>query len=179
MRFSAIPKTLRASLVLGFAFVLAILGGCPAPVNPGAPVESGTTTTPPGPQVDPLPIQPTGFPPELQDISGRRVHFALDRYDIAEQYRPIIAANARYLTQNRQIKVLIQGNTDERGSREYNLSLGQKRAEAVRQALMLLGVDETQIEAVSLGEEKPLAEGHDEEAWAVNRRADILYPGEF
>ncbi|MDR1849492.1 MAG: OmpA family protein, partial [Zoogloeaceae bacterium] len=87
--------------------------------------------------------------------------------------------HGNFLNANRQLKVLIQGNTDERGSHEYNLALGQKRAEAVRQMLLLLGVQEGQVEAVSLGEEKPRAEGHDEAAWAENRRSDILYSGEF
>lgn len=112
-------------------------------------------------------------------LAQRSIYFALDRYDVAEDYRGLIAAHARFLVENRQFKILIQGNTDERGSHEYNLSLGQKRAEAVKQTLSLLGVREDQIEAVSLGEEKPRDEGHDESAWAQNRRADILYSGEF
>ncbi|MDR2625687.1 MAG: peptidoglycan-associated lipoprotein Pal [Zoogloeaceae bacterium] len=112
-------------------------------------------------------------------LARRSVYFALDRYNIEENYRDLVAAHARFLVENRNFKVLIQGNTDERGSREYNLSLGQKRAEAVRQMLLLLGVQEAQVEAVSLGEEKPRAEGHNETAWAENRRADILYSGEF
>jgi peptidoglycan-associated lipoprotein len=75
--------------------------------------------------------------------------------------------------------MLVQGNTDERGSREYNLALGQKRSEAVKRMLLLLGAREDQVEAVSLGEEKPKSEGHNEEAWAQNRRGDILYQGEY
>jgi peptidoglycan-associated lipoprotein len=75
--------------------------------------------------------------------------------------------------------MLIQGNTDERGSREYNLALGQKRADAVKKALLLLGARDEQIESVSLGEEKPKNASHDEAAWAENRRGDLLYSGEF
>jgi peptidoglycan-associated lipoprotein len=75
--------------------------------------------------------------------------------------------------------MLVQGNTDERGSREYNIALGQKRSEALKRMLILLGAKEEQIESVSLGEEKPRAEGHDEAAWAQNRRSDILYQGEY
>jgi peptidoglycan-associated lipoprotein len=75
--------------------------------------------------------------------------------------------------------MLIQGNTDERGSREYNVSLGQKRSEGVKRMLILLGAREDQVESVSLGEEKPRAEGHDEAAWAQNRRSDILHQGEY
>ena len=75
--------------------------------------------------------------------------------------------------------MLIQGNTDERGSREYNIALGQKRSEGVKKMLLLLGAKEEQVESVSLGEEKPRAEGHDEQAWSQNRRSDILYQGEY
>jgi peptidoglycan-associated lipoprotein len=79
------------------------------------------------------------------------------------------------LVANKARKILVQGNTDERGGREYNIALGQKRAEAVRKALALLGVAEAQVEAVSLGEEKPKATGSDEASWAENRRSDIVY----
>jgi peptidoglycan-associated lipoprotein len=75
--------------------------------------------------------------------------------------------------------MLIQGNTDERGSREYNVALGQRRSDGVKKMLLLLGAKEAQIESVSLGEEKPRAEGHDEAAWSQNRRSDILYSGEY
>jgi peptidoglycan-associated lipoprotein len=108
-------------------------------------------------------------------LGQRSIYFALDRYDVAEEYRELIAAHAKFLVDNRNFRTLVQGNTDERGSHEYNLSLGQKRAEAVKQILLLLGAREDQVEAVSLGEEKPRAEGHDETAWSQNRRADILY----
>ncbi len=87
----------------------------------------------------------------------------------------MVEAHAKYLAANKARKVLIQGNTDERGGSEYNLALGQKRAEAVRKSLSLLGVPEAQLEAVSLGKEKPKALGSDEAAWAENRRADIVY----
>ena len=88
-------------------------------------------------------------------------------------------AHARYLRDNGDAKVLLQGNTDERGSREYNLALGQKRANSVKNAMLLSGARDHQIEAVSLGEEKPRATEHGESAWAENRRADILYQGEY
>ncbi len=94
-------------------------------------------------------------------------------------YFPVIEAHSKFLKKNTTGKVLIQGNADERGSSEYNLALGQKRAEAVKTTLKLLGVKEDQIEAVSLGKEKPRNPGHDEAAWAENRRADILYKGEY
>ncbi len=91
----------------------------------------------------------------------------------------MIEAHAKYLRENGGAKMLIQGNTDERGSREYNIALGQRRSEAVKRMLLLLGGREDQIEAVSLGEEKPRAPGHDEASWTQNRRGDMLYQGEY
>ena len=92
--------------------------------------------------------------------------------------RPLVTAHARYLQQNPGAKIRIEGNTDERGSREYNIALGQRRSEAVKQMMQLLGARAGQIESVSFGEEKPRASGHDEASWAENRRADIVYQGE-
>jgi peptidoglycan-associated lipoprotein len=164
--------------------VLFILGGCTStndkPETLGAPIiEGGNTGNIPIVNTD----RPTGadLPTSLTsgELAKRSVFFALDRYDVAEEYRNLLTAHARFLVANPGFKILIQGNTDERGSHEYNLSLGQKRAEAVGQTLILLGVPGDRIESVSLGEEKPLVEGHDETAWSQNRRADILYSGEF
>ena len=108
-------------------------------------------------------------------LSRRSIYFDLDKYEVKDEYRDLVAAHAKYLVANRGFKMLIQGNTDERGSREYNLSLGQKRSEAVKRSLVLLGATEDQVESVSLGEEKPKNPGHDEAAWSENRRADMLY----
>ena len=94
------------------------------------------------------------------------------------QYMPAVEAHARWLAAHPNVNIIIQGNTDERGGREYNLALGQKRSEAVKQRLQLLGIPAERIEAVSFGREKPVAYGHSEEAWAQNRRADIVYPTE-
>jgi peptidoglycan-associated lipoprotein len=112
-------------------------------------------------------------------LSKRSVYFDYDNYEVKAEYKDLVAAHAKFLTENRQFKMLIQGNTDERGSREYNLALGQKRADAVKKMLSLLGAREDQLEAVSLGEEKPKNEGQNEAAWAENRRGDMLYSGEF
>jgi len=162
-------------------FSLAFLQGCSTTgttEEPAAPVESREPA--PAPAAEPV---QTGLPAILTDpaniLSRRSIYFALDRYDVTEEFRDLVYAHGRFLAGNRQFRILIQGNTDERGSHEYNLALGQKRAEAVRQMMLLLGVQESQIEAVSLGEEKPRADGHNEEAWAENRRSDILYVGEF
>lgn len=117
--------------------------------------------------------------PELTDsksiLSKRSVLFDYDSYVIKSEFGPLVEAHAKFLVAHPKMKMLIQGNTDERGSREYNLSLGQKRADAVKRALVLLGVQDNQVESVSLGEEKPKNPGQDEAAYAENRRADILY----
>jgi peptidoglycan-associated lipoprotein len=112
-------------------------------------------------------------------LSKRSVYYDFDKYDIKDQYKPMVEAHAKYLRENGATRMLIQGNTDERGSREYNVALGQRRSESVKRMLLLLGGREDQIEAVSLGEEKPRAAGSGEEAWAQNRRSDMLYPGEY
>jgi peptidoglycan-associated lipoprotein len=112
-------------------------------------------------------------------LSRRSIFYDLDNYDVKDQYKDLVEAHARHLRDNPRSKMLIQGNTDERGSREYNVSLGQRRSDGVKKMLLLLGAKEDQIESVSLGEEKPKAEGHDEQAWSQNRRSDILYQGEY
>ncbi|WP_322107187.1 peptidoglycan-associated lipoprotein Pal [Paraburkholderia sp. J41] len=108
-------------------------------------------------------------------LAKRSVYFDFDSYSVKDDYQNVIQAHAQYLKTHPERHVLIQGNTDERGTSEYNLALGQKRAEAVRRALSLMGVPDSQMEAVSLGKEKPVATGHDEASWAQNRRADLVY----
>ena len=111
-------------------------------------------------------------------LSKRSVYFDFDSYSVKDEYRSLVQAHAQYLRDNGNARVLLQGNADERGSREYNLALGQRRADAVRNAMTLSGARESQIESVSLGEEKPRGLGHDEASWAENRRTDIRYQGE-
>lgn len=111
-------------------------------------------------------------------LSKRSVYYDYDSFVVKNEYRPLVQAHAQYLRDNAGARVLLQGNADERGSREYNLALGQKRADSVRNAMTLSGAKDSQIEAVSLGEEKPRATGHDEASWAENRRTDIRYQGE-
>jgi peptidoglycan-associated lipoprotein len=182
---------------------LAVLAGCAsqdAKEQAGAAVEerkpvSGEVTppvkpvTPPkvtpvdGKSVDGKPFDgmPVGANP-LTDpnniLSKRSIYYDYDSAVIKDEFKPLITAHARYLTQNRSARIVIQGNTDERGSREYNLALGQRRADSVRQMLALLGVQESQIETVSFGEEKPRAAGKDEASFSENRRSDIVYAGE-
>lgn len=105
----------------------------------------------------------------------RIVYFDFDSFVVKEEYRGVIEVNARHLMSERQRAATIEGHTDERGGREYNLALGQKRAEAVKRQLTLLGVQETQLEAVSYGKERPAVTGSNEEAWARNRRAEVVY----
>jgi len=187
------------------AVLVAALSGCsslPTTDQPAAPIENrgaggssgagGTggpnTGTAPGSGIGgPNTIDLTQQKPagdnlaELkQGLLGQRsVFFDFDSDAIKEQFRPMLQAHAGYLGRNRTAKMLIQGNTDERGSREYNLALGQRRAEAVKKTLVLMGAGDAQIEAVSLGEEKPRRAGSTEADYAENRRGDILYGGEF
>ena len=105
----------------------------------------------------------------------KSVYFGLDEYTVETKYQKMLSAHAGYLKANPKQKIIIQGNTDDRGTAEYNLALGQRRSDAVRKSLNLLGVSNDQMEAVSFGKEKPKADGNNEAAWAENRRADIVY----
>lgn len=116
---------------------------------------------------------------ELDDpsspLSQRSIYFDYDSSEIRSEYRPIIEAHAEYLANHTDTVVTLEGNTDERGSREYNLALGESRAESVKRQMVLLGASAGQIRVVSYGEERPVADGHDEEAWRLNRRVDLVY----
>lgn len=125
-------------------------------------------------------VAPVTIDPNAQALQGpqslaRIVYFDFDSYTIKPEFQSLIDSHARFLKANPGRSISIEGHTDERGGREYNLALGQKRSEAVRRALTLLGVADGQVEAVSFGEEKPAAPGSDEDAWAQNRRAEIVY----
>lgn len=111
-------------------------------------------------------------------LSKRSIYFDFDSSVVQDSYRPVLQAHSGYLASHHNIKVTLQGNTDDRGSREYNLALGQRRADSVRKVLNVMGVPESQMEAVSFGAEKPKASGENEAAWKENRRVDIVYPGE-
>lgn len=169
------------------ALLAALLAACSTTPLPedgaGAPVESRSGSSSGVTPVTAGGLDASGLPRELTDpaskLSQRSIYFDLDKYEVKDEYKDLVAAHAKYLTANKGFKVLVQGNTDERGSREYNLALGQKRADVVKQALMLLGAKESQIESVSLGEEKPRCEDRTENCYAENRRGDMLYTGEF
>jgi peptidoglycan-associated lipoprotein len=111
-------------------------------------------------------------------LAQRSVYFDYDKDNIKPEFTALVQAHANFLAQNRNRKVKLEGNADERGSREYNIALGQRRANAVKQALTVLGVAGDRIETISFGEDKPKALGHDEASWSQNRRVDIKYDGE-
>jgi peptidoglycan-associated lipoprotein len=113
--------------------------------------------------------------PSGAQLQNRTIYFDFDSSEVKSDYNGLITAHAHYLAANPSIRVRLEGNTDERGSREYNIGLGERRAQSVRRALTLQGVAESQITTVSYGEERPAVTGHTEEAWARNRRVDIVY----
>ena len=178
-------KFLRGALVTAaFVFTLA---GCQS-VNlddqPAAPIVDATASTGAKTGTDPRAVAPVDAQAgrsldPLNDpnnaLSKRSVFFDFDSFVVKSEYQPVVQTHGSFLGTNKQRRVTVEGHTDERGGREYNLALGQKRAEAVKQRLMLLGVADTQVESVSLGKEKPRATGSNEEAWAQNRRADLNY----
>lgn len=139
----------------------------------GAGTQGGT-----GSGVDPngvSGVQVPGIDSQQPANLARVVFFDYDSFEIRSEFTPALEANAAFLKANPSRRIALEGHTDERGGREYNLALGQKRAEAVRRALQLLGVSDSQMEAVSFGEEKPAAFGLDEESYAQNRRVEITY----
>ena len=168
--------------------VAVLLAGCASDKEQkGAAVEEHKPTVEPvaKPAVEPVtkpvvekPIVANPLKDPGNILSKRSIFFDYDSNIVKDEFKPLVTAHARYLAQNADAKMTIQGNTDERGSREYNIALGQRRADSVKQMMLLLGAKEAQIETVSFGEEKPRAEGHDESAWSQNRRDDIVYTGE-
>ena len=149
-------------------------GGAGAQPAAKPPAATGPSTTP----LDPKSVSGDPLKDPSNILYKRSVYFELDSNIVKEEFKPLVAAHARYLQQNRGQKMTIQGNADERGSREYNLALGQRRADAVKQMMQLLGAQSEQIESVSFGEEKPKSAGHDEAGWSENRRADLAYPND-
>ncbi|HUP30102.1 MAG TPA: peptidoglycan-associated lipoprotein Pal [Usitatibacter sp.] len=176
----------QAALYLVLA---ALAAGCASnETRKDAPVADRSTATTPGGTTGSTtgstrPTQPesvAGNP--LRDpnniLSKRSVFFDYDSNAVKDEFRGMVQAHSRYMSDKRDSRVRIEGNCDERGSREYNLALGQRRAESVKKVMTVLGVSDGRIETTSYGEEKPVATGHDEQSWAQNRRADIKYSGE-
>lgn len=165
------------TIILSSAFLLSACSS--VKLDEKAPVEdhASTKTAPADTRaVQTVTASPTDPLNDLKGILAKRsVYFDFDSYVVKDEFKPVVDAHGKYLTNNKGRKIVIQGNADERGGREYNLALGQKRAEAVRKSLSALGVSETQMEAISFGKEKPKALGSDEASWAENRRSDIVY----
>ncbi len=120
-------------------------------------------------------VQVPGVDAQQPADMARVIYFDYDSFEVRQEFAGALESNAAFLKANPSRRIALEGHTDERGGREYNLALGQKRAEAVRRAMQLLGVGESQMEAVSFGEEKPVAHGFDESAFAQNRRVEITY----
>lgn len=175
---STTPLRSRAAANASLAVAVALLAACgsevklndkPAPVAEGAsqpstPTSSTTVTT-----VQTPPETPSKGVVDLP----KTIYFDFDSYVVKSDAQPTVEGYAKRLTADPKLHIRLEGNTDERGSSEYNLALGQKRADAVGKALTLLGVSSSQYEAVSFGKERPAVEGHDEDAWAKNRRVDF------
>jgi peptidoglycan-associated lipoprotein len=167
-------KNLKRLASLTFFAVLSVLVGCayqqPKP-KPEPVVEQPLPAPAPAPAEAPAPA-----PDPL--LAKRSVYYDFDSSVLKDEYKAIVEAHAKNLADNPSLNVTVQGNCDERGSREYNLALGQRRADSVKKMILLLGAKDSQVETVSFGKEKPRASGHNEEAWAENRRSDIVYQGE-
>ena len=155
----------------------------PAPAKTAAPAQAPAAPAPVAATPTPAPastVATVTLPAYLDSTSpisrDRSVYFDFDDFAIKPDYTALIERHGKYLSTNPKLAIKIEGNADERGSAEYNLALGQKRADAVLRALKIYGVKDSQLEAISWGKEKPKAAGHDESAWAQNRRADLQYP---
>lgn len=168
-------STVPAVLALA---VLGTLGGC-ASSKPAAPVQSAATA--PSANANSAQSSVAAVQAPAEENLGpapnvpRSVYFAFDKYNVEAKYRPVVEDNAQYLMAHPAAHVQLQGNTDARGSREYNLALGQKRADAVMKGMELLGANPSQMEAISFGKEKPKALGTTAADYAENRRVDIVY----
>jgi peptidoglycan-associated lipoprotein len=170
--------------------VVMMLGACATKQEPAPVVAQPTPTIAPTPTTAPPVTRPTTVQPTtpaqrldpLKDaaspLSRRVIYFDYDKDIVKPEFQDLVQAHATYLSQNRNRKIRLEGHADERGSREYNMALGQRRADAVRKAVSVLGVGNERMETISFGEDKPKSNGHDEAAWAQNRRVEIVYDGE-
>jgi len=183
MQHNARPFLSRFALLGTAIAAAALLGACGSNVkldeNAGkaAPIEDASKGLNDGRGAAASSITPVVVDPSANDAAfgnlPKVVYFDFDSFVVKDEFRDGIAGHAKRLNVNKAKKIIIEGHTDDRGGREYNLALGQKRAEAVQKSLTLLGVSADQVEAVSFGEERPAAQGSTEEAWAQNRRAEI------
>jgi peptidoglycan-associated lipoprotein len=168
------------ALALCLALTLAACAHKPPAAAPGAGAESvapGAGTTAAAGDTDAGQARPLAGAQgaEAALLAKTTIYFDFDSSEIKPDYAATVAAHGKRLASDRSLKVRLEGNTDERGSAEYNVALGERRAQAVKRALLLQGATEGQLTTVSYGEERPVAEGHDEAAWAQNRRVEIVY----
>ena len=177
------------ALLIGLATLLAACSSTPlSPPAPGTAQAAPSATAPAakapmGASQQPAPAStvatvtlPAYLDPKSPISTDRSVYFDFDQFAIKPEYTALIDRQGTYLASRPTLSIKIEGNTDERGGVEYNLALGQRRAEGVLRALRIYGVKDSQMEAISWGEERPKATGHDEIAWAQNRRVDLQYP---
>jgi peptidoglycan-associated lipoprotein len=176
---------LNRKYLLGVISVAVLLAGCPG-TQPTRDDPSTSTSTTPGSGVNTGGVATVdadrqsgssqgAVGPDSTLASQRVIYFDFDSSDIRTEFVDVIAAHGRFLAGNATVRVRLEGHTDERGSREYNIGLAERRAQTVRRALSLQGVQDTQIATVSYGEERPAAAGSDENAWSKNRRVEIVY----
>jgi peptidoglycan-associated lipoprotein len=163
-------------LIGAAALALTACGGGTTPTKPGVEDKSvGAESSAAGAAggVEGKALDSQGKAADL--LNKRRIYFAFDSSAIDDESRAVVEAHANHLAANKTVKVVFEGHADERGSREYNLALGERRAQAVERMAKLLGVSADRVKVVSYGEEKPLAAGHDEGSWSQNRRVEIVY----
>lgn len=172
------------SSLAALSAVVVLLSACSSAPKATAPESSPVATQAPAPAAPAAQAQsavaqvvvPDYLDPNNPLSKDRSVYFGYDDFSVATKYQPVVERHGKYLAQHASVQIRVEGNADERGSAEYNLALGQKRADATVRALRVYGVKDSQLEAVSWGKEKPRAEGHTEAAWAENRRVDLGYP---
>ncbi len=169
----------RITLILLSLFLFGYLFGCagkkalkPAVEQPKTETETKNQET------TPEPVKEEPVMTESQDLTGqvdlRRIHFEFDKYRLTDEAKEILAENARALKNSPNVRITIEGHCDERGTVEYNLALGERRAQAAKNYLMELGVPDNRIQIISYGKERPMDMGHDEDSWAKNRRDDFV-----
>ena len=145
------------------------------PVKDKAPPKDTTAKTAPMTEKE-VKVNPLKDPNNI--LSKRSLYFDFDKDEVKAEFRPLVEAHAKYINANPNAKMILQGNADDRGTREYNLALGQRRSASVKKTLNLLNASDKQIETVSFGEEKPRCSEQTESCWSQNRRVDIVYEGE-
>ncbi len=170
-------RVARLAMIGLAAASLAACASRPKPTGPVAPTQPAPTEPAPSypqPANPQSPVNPGALPGTVQDFViniGERIYFATDSYDVTPDAQAVLAAQAQWLNRYPAVRVRIEGNADERGTREYNLALGARRANAVREVLVAQGVSGSRIETLSYGKERPIDAGTNEDSWAKNRNA--------